>query len=220
MKDHTVAKPLGYHEELGPNTFREFGAFVLINKGVVPDSIAAGIFQFTAAKENNHITLNWKTATEPNAKYYSIERSTDGIQFDSIGVQQAKSVADPVIQYQYLDFTPLHGDNYYRLKKVLVNNRYVYTRPQKVEFSVDVTKFLILGNPVADALKLNLQLKQPSKVNIQLRGVSGQLYFTRLESLPAGSILKEIPVSHLAAGTYFLTVTTDGQAVTRSFMRK
>jgi hypothetical protein len=220
MNNHTVAKPLGYHEELGPNTLKEFGAFLLINKGVQPDSIAAGIFQFAANKENNHIVLNWNTATDPAAKYYAIERSADGVRFDSIGVLQARSITEPVIRYQYLDFTPAHGDNHYRLKKVFGNNNHVYTRPQKVVFSVDATSFLILGNPVADALKLNIQLKQPSKVIIRLSGASGQVYLTLQESLNAGSFLKELPISHLAAGTYFLTVTTDGKAVTRSFMRK
>ncbi|MEP7106939.1 MAG: hypothetical protein ABI760_03140, partial [Ferruginibacter sp.] len=30
MREHTVAKPLGYKEEMGPNTFPEFGTFILI----------------------------------------------------------------------------------------------------------------------------------------------------------------------------------------------
>ena len=50
-----------------------------------------------------------------------IERSTDGIQYTSIGTVKGKQYSEEPTNYYMVDFLPYSGTNYYRLSQVDLN---------------------------------------------------------------------------------------------------
>ena len=71
--------------------------------------------------ENKSVALSWETATEFNNDYFLIERSTDGIQYTSIGTVKGKQYSEEPTNYYMVDFLPYSGTNYYRLSQVDLN---------------------------------------------------------------------------------------------------
>lgn len=72
---------------------------------------------FTAQCDNGTALLKWTTATETNNDYFTIERSTDGITYDSIGTVKGAGNSIFDINYQFADANPLQGTSYYRLSQ-------------------------------------------------------------------------------------------------------
>lgn len=76
---------------------------------------------FSVQKSANIVTLSWTTATEEDNDYFSIERSTDGINYDIIGSIAGAGNSSMALNYQYIDNEPLQGVSYYRLSQTDYN---------------------------------------------------------------------------------------------------
>ncbi len=72
---------------------------------------------FECNSNDQDITLYWSTATETNNKYFTIERSGNGINFYSIATVPGAGNSIFPKYYEYKDTVPLKGDNYYRLSQ-------------------------------------------------------------------------------------------------------
>jgi len=67
--------------------------------------------------EDCSIVLEWTTATETGNDYFSIEKSTDGINYKAIGTIKGAGNSNTVKTYTFTDPSP-SVTNYYRLKQV------------------------------------------------------------------------------------------------------
>jgi len=76
------------------------------------------LLDFTAMPESGAVQCNWITATERNTDYFLLEKSTDGIHFETLGERQAAGNSNTVLEYTFSDATPEPGINYYRLRSV------------------------------------------------------------------------------------------------------
>jgi hypothetical protein len=76
------------------------------------------LVSFDAEQEGTGITCNWVTASERNTDQFFIERSSDGIHFEVIGVLDAAGDSETALMYRFRDEQPEDGINYYRLKTV------------------------------------------------------------------------------------------------------
>ena len=97
------------------------------------------IVAFTAQKLNDHASiLEWKTGYEKNNDYFIIERSSDGINFESIGTIKGAGSSASLISYSFTDENPLPGINYYRLKQVDFNGQSENSIIKTINFGASV----------------------------------------------------------------------------------
>ena len=85
------------------------------------------LVSFTAFYNGNHVDLNWVTATEINNKYFNIERSRDGKNFETIGTVDGAGNHQGYLNYDYTDYSSPTGIVYYRLKQVDVDGTAAYS---------------------------------------------------------------------------------------------
>jgi hypothetical protein len=77
---------------------------------------------------DDYTKLSWATASEINSHYFAIERSFDGIKFDSLNF--VKSVGNSIIvnKYMFIDYRKHTEKNvYYRLKQVDFDSTFCYS---------------------------------------------------------------------------------------------
>ncbi len=79
---------------------------------------------FQATRNKSSVVLNWKTTQEKIAGY-GIERSRDGLNFESIGNIPAKNLYYNT--YSFVDNYPFSNINYYRLKIQEVDGNFSYS---------------------------------------------------------------------------------------------
>jgi|GEM_PF-980490 len=165
--------------------------------GVLPISL----LDFNCTLVSGGIKLNWSTATETNNKYFIIERSTDGVNFQTIATVQGAGNSSSTLNYAYTDETPFNGLNYYRLSQTdfdgksasynitscNVNNELignVYPNPSTGKFSVSI------DNSVSE---------------IQVYNTIGQKIYDKSLLQNSGNTI-DLDLSSVASGVYILNV--------------
>lgn len=83
--------------------------------GMIPLPVTLG--DFKAVAKNGSIMLDWVTLTESNLDFFLVERSLNGIEFQSIAQLAAKGGSTKAL-YSFTDSNPFVGKNYYRLTAV------------------------------------------------------------------------------------------------------
>ncbi len=112
---------------------------------------------FVAKQLGEKVELTWATASELNFDYFSIERSSDGMDFGELE-EQVKGHGTTIERkdYKLVDNSPLIGRNYYRLKSVDLYGYTEYFNVVLVNFSGEKT-FSVFPNP-SDGTAVNFAL--------------------------------------------------------------
>jgi hypothetical protein len=98
------------------------------------------LVKFSArAVEGNRekVEITWQTAWERDNDYFEVEKSRDGINFQSIARVQSKGnngYSNSVQHYVHYDEQPWLGKNYYRLKQVDFDGTTTYSKIEVVIF--------------------------------------------------------------------------------------
>jgi hypothetical protein len=156
---------------------------------------------FTAELENSNVNLQWTAFKNDNYPgSFTIERSADGITFNSIGTVQADN-QEGAFNYNFTDTKPLTGNNFYRLLMIDLGSADNYSG---ILYIANTTTLRFMVFPTIASAALNIQLQAPATLAI-------------IDA--AGATLKEfhltqsqaIDVSGYAKGFYFVVNKETGQ---------
>jgi len=166
-------------------------------------------------KQSTSAFLNWQTYSETYNEGFKIERSADGITFDSIGFVSSHSLGGAGATYSFTDATPLNGKNYYRLKQQNFDGTINYSQIKFIDF-INQGSITIYPNPVNDVLNISAT-HTFTNAQLIIRTTNGQLVKQRL--LNAGNIA-QIPVSNLSPGIYSVEIKEIDSDTKLSFIKQ
>jgi hypothetical protein len=111
----------------------DLGSFTSDTGTIVYSVLPVTLVSFTARVVNDKTNLQWQTANEVNTAYFAIERSTDGLHFLQLMKLNAKGNGGNL--YAATDGSPAIGNNYYRLKMVDKDGKFVYSSIMLVNYT-------------------------------------------------------------------------------------
>jgi hypothetical protein len=157
------------------------------------------------------ITVEWRTLNENDIQHYEVERSLDGRIFAKAGTIIARGKT----MYDWLDASPMHGANYYRVKAVDNRGTGTYTTIVKVNTLTTASIFTIYPNPVkGKTFTLGMEGLQKGNYNAILYNNLGQQAFSKSFSCQGGALNETIQLKQsIALGNYKLVVLSDGFVV-------
>ena len=161
--------------------------------------------------DNKKVQLTWVTATELNNNYFVIERSVDGVTFETINTQKGAGNSTTKLNYNYTDINKLQEAVYYRLKQVDYDGRTTYSQLCSAIGSYD-GGILFYPNPTKNYVTIDYYFDQkPSYDIITVTDVAG-----RVIVIPITYTNNKISVdfSGLDEGIYFLKVTISNDEIT------
>ena len=130
--------------------------------------------------DGKEVKLIWQTASELNNMGFEIERSSDGIRWESIGFETGHGTTNDLQSYSFMDNRPMIGYNYYRLKQLDFDGKYEYSPIQVVLLEAKTGQNLeIYPNPNDGKFRLTLHNPQKEKANIQIYGSKGNLIWEK-----------------------------------------
>jgi hypothetical protein len=164
-------------------------------------TLAVKITGFTAQKNSQEVVLKWQTASEINNKGFEIQRSLDGISWNKIGFVADTINSSVERNYQFTDFRPLPGKNYYRLVQYDLDNKATYSLVVTVKF-LQSSFYSLLNNPGKGLFKLNIE-PTSERINLTVidqggRRIMNQGYI--------GAGLHTIDITNYPAGIYLLRI--------------
>ncbi len=100
---------------------------------------------------NNTVNIKWQTATEKNNNFFEVERSIDGIGFETIATIKSKSLDGNSLQtlnYEVIDENPQKDISYYRLKQTDFSGKYSISKYISISINKENNvSFIIFPNP-------------------------------------------------------------------------
>lgn len=121
------------------------------------------LISFTANNSNDVTTLNWQTASEINNSHFNIQRSSDGLSWETIGYVEGSGNSVNVLSYSYEDAHGVSGVCYYRLLQVDFDGSSEYSNIITVD---NLGKFNIYPNPSSGEIYVNYPYNNESVLKI------------------------------------------------------
>ncbi len=166
------------------------------------------LLNFSGKIENNDAVLTWTSANEFNNKEYRIQRSIDGVNFETIGLVPSVGNTTQSTNYSFKDANMPTGRIYYRLQQIDndgESKNYNIILLVKNESSVD---FKVMPNPASDliAIQYNNGILAYD-TDVKLFDISGKLI--NQTSINKGQTIAYFNVETLYSGTYIVRIQND-----------
>ncbi|HVM90183.1 MAG TPA: T9SS type A sorting domain-containing protein [Puia sp.] len=174
--------------------------------GICMTTLAITGINFTGALEHGHVNLNWKVAPSFKADKFFIERSADGLNFETIGNVAASSDNLTSSQYLFSDASPEPGKDFYRLRIVKANSLPTYTNIIEINYKGANANASVTPNPVENAFNVRFSQSASGNYILNLINPEGKIVMTGSYSISPGETKTIQRKSGLTTGIYFLVV--------------
>ncbi len=169
----------------------------------------------SAIKEGNGIRVNWSLASESNVKQYEIERSIDGVNFESIGSQVYDATLNG--RYVWTDQLPLNGWNYYRIRNVDLDGKSGWSSVVKVNNANVSASVSVYPNPLTGKkLFIRFQNQPVGNYKILVMNEAGQHIASGNTTVSGSNHVVGIDWNnHLPHGIYTIQISgNDNETIT------
>lgn len=177
------------------------------------------LIQFSGEKVDEDNLLTWKTATEHNNDYFTLERSTDGFIFEAIATTAAAGNSTTEKLYSQFDIDPFRGVNYYRLKQTDINGSFSYSNT--ISLSRDYMESSVselFPNPTSADVNFEFNAQKATEIEVQLLDNSGRLVNKYMYHAVAGKNILSLDLNNVSRGLY--TVVFYSELLVKTEMRK
>jgi len=177
--------------------------------------------EFKAVYNDGISRLYWNTSQESNSSHFEIERSTDGANFTKLGNVVAAGASSNKRNYTFNDIKPVPGINYYRLKMVDKDGKFVYSNIVTVNVSIKGNALsTIYPSPFTDKINITVAIETATRAEVEIFDNTGKLAvkYTTAVSKGINNIIIE-NLDKLARGIYIIKVRLGEQVYTKKLIK-
>jgi hypothetical protein len=189
-----------------------FGTSQIVLRMVATSTLPVEFVGFHAEKNKSNVELAWSTASEYNSSHFIIERSKDGMEFDSIASTSAQGFKNDYTQYNYTDKNPGAGYIYYRLKEVDMDGKTATYDIQNVYMEEKEKSVSVFPNPCINCNSFSVNYNMSDVKQIVISDMFGKMVEQEVfvSYAPGGAMKLDFP-KKFEKGIYNITIqTTDG----------
>jgi hypothetical protein len=217
VEDKTVLTAGSYSANFtsaGGNWIAQMGTFITEN-AVLPVDLSS----FTQQCTNNHVVLDWTTASESNNAYFTIEGSANGSNWTPIGTVKGAGTSSVALNYSYT--VPAINDTlfYFRLKQTDLDGRSVYSNVIGAgDCSIATSGVKIFPNP-SDGKSLSGNIEGQAGEACQLEIFDNAGKVLHHGTINRGAFRVGFPQT-LPAGVYYARFFSAGSSTVTPFVVK
>ncbi|GAC1705397.1 MAG: hypothetical protein NVS9B7_10670 [Flavisolibacter sp.] len=206
----TTSNPTGYFNSGEVEDYR-------ITLSRVP--LAIDLFNYNAICTPQKTILNsWDVENEKDVVLYMVERSANSRDWDLIATLAPKKI-NSVKQQQYVDYKPLLGTSYYKLRILHANGAVTMTEVRVVEVKPDNFHFDISPNPSDGKTTIKINSDKPiQNGNIQFLNELGEIVYKQNIIIPYGIKNIQLNLKTLNQGLYFVRIETTENSYSKSII--
>jgi hypothetical protein len=192
-----------------------FSPFTLASSSVL-NPLPITLLEFNAYAFNNSVNLNWKTASELNNNFFTIEKSIDGINWTEVNIVASMGNTESVQSYQSTDINPIAGLQFYRLKQTDINGEFTYSAVKSVVFGKTLSNEVkFYPNPTNSILNVHIENEEQVDVELFIYNAFGQ----EVVHMNGTEIDFHVNMSDYDNGMYSVVINKNGKTFTQKVLK-
>ena len=172
------------------------------------------LISFTATPNNNVVDLEWATATESNNDFFTLEHSTNGVNYNVVGTIKGAGNSTSTQNYTFTDTNPTEGVSYYRLKQTDYNGQYKYFNSISTTFKDHNFTFNIFQNPVSME-NIHLKIHASADAMVTIFSEDGKKVFSKNFQASDAQFDDIVIMNIFSPGVYFISIVSDNNSNTQ-----
>ncbi|MBC7774118.1 MAG: T9SS type A sorting domain-containing protein [Phycisphaerae bacterium] len=171
-------------------------------------------------QSERQVRLKWITQSEKDNDYFSIQRSANGTQYETIK-EIASLESNTGGTYEWLDTRPMAGINYYWLSQTDFDGRVQRLAIKAVTVGKNSKLLSVNPNPVkGDALIFDLDIPSFFQGTLEVINTDGRIILSNDIVLEKGIQRMQQPIEAIPAGVYLLRLFDGRQQWTARFLKQ
>lgn len=168
--------------------------------------------------------VKWSTAMEQNSKYFEIERSLNGEEFESLGKIDARgqgvhnSRSDYSFEDKSLGMTQMPRV-YYRIKQIGLDGKSAATDMVEYDLNLDLGLYAAILKPETDGKKIRIRYAgdQEGEMTLRIFKPSGEVLIEQKLQSDFTPQMVSVETAGWDTGAYFLQLANDKTSVMEQF---
>ena len=167
------------------------------------------LLSFEALPNRIIVELKWTTASEKNNDYFTIEKTNDAVNYETVKKVKGAGNSTSVLRYSTIDEHPSEGISYYRLKQTDYNGGFSYSNMVSVEFMPSSEfSFKVYPNPTDFSLfNLAMTAEKGGEVSIVVYDINSKESYSKIIVTEENceQVYAIDPSQKLSPGVYLIT---------------
>jgi hypothetical protein len=170
------------------------------------------------------VNLNWITFSELNNDHFSIERSSDGVDFEKIANISGQGTSSQLSTYSWIDERPIMGTSYYRLSQTDYNGEKTALGTLSsvwpcTDLSAELT---VYPNPTTGDVQLIFRQEGRHEYTVEVINSFGQIVLDHMTGLASGEGVTTIELNSqsLPRGVYSVHLKVGENIYTEKLVRQ
>lgn len=182
------------------------------------DPLPIELARFVGQCDNGNVLISWTTYSEIDNDFFTLERSRNGVDWETVDVIEGAGNSNVPITYMVNDNQSFSGTSYYRLKDTDSFGKENYSQVIAVTCGNSATDFDLINAYEVDNTDLVVEFtaKEFDAFEVVLFDISGRIIFDHRGAAQDGLNKLRLPVQGVAKGIYIVDLHND----TRRFSRK
>jgi hypothetical protein len=183
-----------------------------LNSTKAIDVISIQSSLFNVELKDDEVQFSWSTRTENDNDYFTIEKSQDGISYESFEIIDAKGNSASIVNYSTIDASPFNGVSYYRLLQTDINGRSKSIETKSINYKKNRT--ICYPNPFNNSISIeSLELRSNDIYIFNSFGIN----ITSTVTICTQSDFKSnLDFNQLPSGLYYVKFGSDKLKVVKS----
>ncbi|MFZ1805688.1 MAG: T9SS type A sorting domain-containing protein, partial [Cyclobacteriaceae bacterium] len=202
--------------------FTTFSTLTLANATGGTNPLPIELKSFDVFYDGSEVQLEWTTASELNNDFFTIQRSVDGQEFESLYTVAGNGTTTEVHNYFATDVQPLDGISYYRLKQTDYDGTSTFSgiRKVEVEYTGQVT-FDVYPNPTDGVNTFVKLLGASEEIRITVNDLVGRNILSIIAPVAQGNErIIPLDIESLPQGIYIITISAGTRSISKRLMVK
>ena len=169
---------------------------------------------FSGESLNDGNRLYWTTESEVNNNYFNIERSIDGINFQSIGKVAGNGNSNTFKEYTYTDLT-VTEDYYYRLKQYDFNGNFEFSNSVFIK-NKTTNEVNVFPNPTSGTLNIEFKNTNSRNYTVIVSNIVGVSFSTKINLSANNNTIQLDEFNQLANGFYTVKIIDETNSLVKN----
>jgi hypothetical protein len=184
-----------------------FGMFAI---GQTSAPLPVELLLFTGTPHENFNLLEWMTATEKDNDFFTLEKSFDGISFETVGTIKGAGNSSVQQNYSMLDDHTANGIIYYRLSQTDYDGTTSKSSIIAINRKNKICVVMAYPNPSTGPCALNIETVQTGKYTVYINDLNGKELFKQSIFIDKEVYSYNFNISDYKCGIYNCILENDG----------